>query len=105
LKDNVTSKCKLVRPFFGWSHTKTILQIFDATTHFAGGRVYDTLKRHIPVFRDTPAVDSGVTAAQIVACRESLVSDGYGLKTDKEFAKMFFRKLGAMDKLISDYCA
>jgi hypothetical protein len=36
------------------------------------------------VFSDTPAVDCGVTAAQIFVGRESLVADVYGLKTDKE---------------------
>jgi hypothetical protein len=37
------------------------------------------------VFNDTPAVDSGVTAAQIFVGRESVVADVYVLKTDKEF--------------------
>ena len=32
------------------------------------------------LFSDTPAVDSGVTAAQIVVGRDSLVADCYGLK-------------------------
>jgi hypothetical protein len=59
------------------------------------------------VFSDTPAVDSGVTAAQIFVGRESLVADVYGLKTDKEFVNSLeadIREWGAMDKLISD-CA
>jgi cell envelope opacity-associated protein A len=34
------------------------------------------------VFSDTPAVDSGVTAAQLFVGHESLVADVYGLKTD-----------------------
>jgi hypothetical protein len=37
------------------------------------------------VFSDTPAVDSGVTAAQMFVGRESLVANVYGLKTDKVF--------------------
>jgi hypothetical protein len=56
---------------------------------------------------DTPAVDGGVTAAQIFVGRESLVADVYGLKTDKEFVSTLediIRERGAMDKLISD-CA
>jgi hypothetical protein len=59
------------------------------------------------VFSDTPAVDSGVTAAQIFVGRESLVADVYGLKTDKAFVNTFednIRERGAMYKLISD-CA
>jgi hypothetical protein len=58
------------------------------------------------VFSDTPAVDSGVTAAQIFVGRESLVADVYGLKTDKEFVNTLednIRERGAMDKLISDF--
>jgi hypothetical protein len=59
------------------------------------------------VFSDTPAVHSGITAAQIFVGRESLVADVYDLKTDKEFVNALednIKELGAMDKLISD-CA
>jgi hypothetical protein len=59
------------------------------------------------VFRDTPVVDCGVTAAQLFVGRESLVADVYGLKTDKEFVNTLednIRERGEMDKLISD-CA
>jgi hypothetical protein len=44
---------------------------------------------------------------QVMNKRESLVSDLYGLKTEKEFVNTLedtIRKQGAMDKLISD-CA
>jgi hypothetical protein len=37
------------------------------------------------VFSDTPAVDSGVTCAQLFVGRESMVADLYGMKTDKVF--------------------
>ena len=96
------------------------------TTQFARGRVSDTLKQHwrsrFPacnvkrrneplatdtVFSDTPAVDSGVTAAQIFVGRESLVADVYGLTIHKEFVNTLednIREQGAMDKLIGD-CA
>jgi hypothetical protein len=59
------------------------------------------------VFSDTPAVESGFTAAQLIVGRHSLVADAYGLKTDKEFVNTLednIRKRGAMDKIISD-CA
>jgi biotin synthase-like enzyme len=59
------------------------------------------------VFSDIPAVDCGVTAAQIFVGRELLVADVYGLRTDKEFVNTLednIREWGAMDKLISD-CA
>jgi hypothetical protein len=117
---------ELLRPLFGWAPTDTIKRTFCVTTQFARGRVSDTLKQHwrsrFPacnikrrnepvatdtVFSDTPAVDSGVTAAQIFVGRQSLVADVYGLKTDKEFVNTLednIRERGAMDKLISD-CA
>jgi hypothetical protein len=57
------------------------------------------------VFSDTPAVDSGVTCAQLFAGLESLVADVYGLKTDKAFVNTLednIRERRAIDKLISD---
>jgi hypothetical protein len=117
---------ELLRPLFGWAPANTIKRTFAVTTQYARGRVSDTLKQHwrsrFPacnvkrrnepvatdtVFSDTPAVDSGVTAAQIFVGRESLVAHVYGLKTDKEFVNTLeenIRKRGAMDNLISD-CA
>jgi hypothetical protein len=56
------------------------------------------------VFSDTPAVDSGVTAAQIFVGRELLVADVYGLKTGVNTLEDNIWERGAMDKLISD-CA
>jgi hypothetical protein len=123
---NVKPNFELLRPLFGWAPSDTIKRTFDVTTQYARGRVSDTLKQHwrsrFPacnvkrrnepvatdtVFSDTPAVDSGVTAAQIFVGRESLVADVYGVKTDKEFVNTLednIRERGAMDKLISD-CA
>ena len=57
------------------------------------------------IFSDTPAVDSGVKAAQLFVGRKSLVADVYPIKTDKEFVNTLednIRERGAMDKLISD---
>jgi hypothetical protein len=122
----VKADFELLRPLFGWAPADTIKKTFDVTTQYARGRVSDTLKQHwrsrFPacnvkrrnepvatdtVFSDTPAVDSGVTAAQIFVGRDSLVADCYGIKTDKEFVNTLednIRERGAMDKLISD-CA
>jgi hypothetical protein len=124
--NQVKTNFELLRPLFGWAPAETIKRTFDVTTQYARGRVSDTLKQHwrsrFPacnvkrrnepvatdtVFSDTPAVDCGVTAAQIFVGRESLVADVYGLKTDKEFVNTLednIRERGAMDKLISD-CA
>jgi hypothetical protein len=109
----------LLRPLFGWAPTETMQQTFDVTTQYARVRVSDTLKknwrsrfpacnvkrRNEPVatdtvFSDTPAVDSGVTAAQISIGRESLVADVYRLKTDKAFVNTIednIREREAMD--------
>ena len=37
------------------------------------------------VFSDTPAVDNESTMAQIYVGRESLVTDVFGIKTEKQF--------------------
>ena len=115
---------ELLRPFFAWAPVETIKRTITATTQFARGRVSETIRQHwktrFPacnvrrrneavatdtVFSDTPAVDSGVKAAQIFIGRTSLVADVYGIKTDKEFVNTLednIRERGAMDKLISD---
>jgi hypothetical protein len=112
----------LLRPLFGWAIKCT----FSVITQYARGRILDTLKQHwrsrFPacnvkrrnepvatdtVFSDTPAVDSGVTAAQIFVGWESLVADVYVLRTDTEFVNTLednIQEWGSMDKLISD-CA
>jgi hypothetical protein len=40
------------------------------------------------VFSDTPMVDSGVTCAQLIIGRESLVADVYSLNMDIAFVNM-----------------
>ena len=57
------------------------------------------------VFSDVAAIDNGSMAAQLFVGRESLVTDVYGVKTEKQFVNTLednIRKRGAMDKLISD---
>jgi len=57
------------------------------------------------VYSDTPAVDSGAIAAQIFVGTESMVTDIYGIKSDKEFINTLednIRERGAPTKLISD---
>ena len=58
------------------------------------------------IFSDTPAIDSGVTMAQIFVGKRTLVSDVYPLKSQKQFVNTLednIRFKGAMTKLISDY--
>ena len=57
------------------------------------------------VYSDTPAVDNGAKSAQIFVGTQTLVTNVYSMKTDKEFVNTLqdiIRKRGAMDKLISD---
>jgi hypothetical protein len=42
----VTPKFELLCPHFGWAPADTIKRTFDVTTHYARGRVSDTLKQH-----------------------------------------------------------
>ena len=58
------------------------------------------------IFSDTPAIDSGVTMAQICVGKDSLVSDVYPMHFSKQFVNTLeenFKFRGAMIKLISDY--
>ena len=58
------------------------------------------------IFSDTPAIDSGVSMAQIFVGKDSLVSDVYPMLSSKQFVHTLednIRFRGAMSKLISDY--
>ena len=58
------------------------------------------------IFSDTPAVDSGVSMAQIFVGKDSLVSGVYPMQSSKQFVNTLednIRFLGVMSKLISDY--
>ena len=71
---------------------------------------FNVPRRHEPVAADTifsytPAVDSGVTQAQVFVGRDSLVADVYPMKSGKQFVNTLednIRRRGAMDKLLSD---
>ena len=57
------------------------------------------------VFADVPAIDDGSTIAQIYVGQNTLFTDVYPMKTEKQFFNTLednIRKRGAMDKLISD---
>jgi hypothetical protein len=119
-----TQDYNLLRPFFAWAPATRIQRTLAVTTQYAWGCVSDTIQQHwkscFPacnvhrhneavatdtIFSDTPAVDSGVKAAQPFVARTSLIADVYGVKTDKEFVNILednIHKWGAMDKLIRD---
>ena len=114
-----------LRPFFLHQPVNTVKRTFEATTQFARTNIGSlqlkkTFKTPFPacnihrrneavatdtVFSDVAAIDDGSMAAQIFVGRESLVTDVYGVKTEKQFVNTLednIRKRGAMDKLISD---
>lgn len=54
---------------------------------------------------DTPTIDAGSTSMQIFIGTETLLTDVYSMKLDKQFVNTLednIRKRGAIDKLISD---
>ena len=58
------------------------------------------------IFSDTPAIDSGVTTANIFVGKDSLVPDMCPMHSLKQFVNTFediIRFSGAMSKLISEY--
>ena len=57
------------------------------------------------IYFDTPAIDSGITAAQFFVGTESMVCDVYPLKSDRQFVNVLqynIRRQGAMSKLTID---
>ena len=57
------------------------------------------------VYSDTPAIDGGETSAQFFVGTDTLVSDVYPTKTDKQFVNTLLDNIcqrGAMTKLVSD---
>ena len=114
-----------LRPYFGWVNKHTIEKTFHKTTQWAVASTRYPMMKHfksrfpafnIPrrseevatdtIFSDTPAIDSGVTMAQIFVGKRTLVTDVYPLKSQKQFVNTLednIRFRGAMTKLISDY--
>ena len=57
------------------------------------------------VYSDTPAIDNGCKVAQIFVGTKSMVTDVFGMKTEKQFVNTLqdiIRTRGAPTKLISD---
>ena len=57
------------------------------------------------VYSDTPAIGTGETMAQLFVGCETMVTDIYGMKTERQFVNTLqdvIRERGAMDKLLSD---
>lgn len=114
-----------LHPFFLNTTVDVIRHTFAATTQFArtnigGLQLKKTFKTPFPacnvhrrneavatdtIYSDTPAINDGATIAQIYVGPETLITDVYSMKTEKQFVNTLednIRKRGAMDKLISD---
>ena len=93
-----------LRPYFGWVNKHTIEKTFHKTTQWAVASTRFPMRKHfksrfpvfnIPrrseevatdtIFSDTPAIDSGVTMAQIFVGKRTLVTDVYPVKSQKQF--------------------
>jgi len=109
-----------LRACFAWAPLDVIKKTFAVTTQYARNVYCLPFRKHFKscfpalnvhrcqepvatdtVYADTPAIDDGSTCAQIFVGRESLVTDVYGMKTDKQLEDNI-KHQGAMDKLISD---
>ena len=109
---------------FGWLSADIIKRTFEKTTQYArlpqGTLLKNAFKSANPalnvyrrnesvacdfVYADTPAVDDGSTSSVLFVGTKTLVTDVYGVKTDKQFVNTLednIRERGAPNKLISD---
>ena len=114
----------LLRPLFGWLSTDIIKNTFALTTQYGrlptGTLLKNSYKSANPalnvhrrnetvacdyVYADVPAVDNGATSAVLFVGTDTLVTDVYGVKTDKQFVNTLednIRERGAPNKLVSD---
>ena len=113
-------------PNFAYAPLDVLQRTWKATTQYARNILQLPMRKHfksrnpglnVPrrnepvatdtVFSDVPAIDSGVTAAQLYVGTESLRCDIYPMpaETNEAFCNTLkdnIRKRGAMDKLLSD---
>ena len=114
-----------LKPSFGWVNADTIKKTFENSTQWAVTFTRFLMRKHfksrfpafnIPhrneavatdtIFSDSPAIDSGVTMAQIFMGKDSLLSDVCPMHFFKQFVNTLednIRSIRAMSKLISDY--
>ena len=112
--------------YFGWLSTDVIKRTFKITMQYAHIPMSTVLKKHYKspfpalnvhrrnepvatdmVYSDTPAINDGSTSAQIFVGTEYLLTDVYGMKSNKQFINTLEDNIhdwGAPTKLISD-CA
>ena len=111
---------------FGWLPEDIIKSTFEVTTQYARLPMSTLLKKHYKspfpvlnvhrrdepiatdtIYLDTPAIDLGTTIAQVFVGTESLITDVYSMKTNRQFVNSLEDQIwewGAPAKLISN-CA
>ena len=123
--DNHKHDFDKLQPYFGWVSIDIIKKTIEYTTQYARSlHLYTDMRKHYKsrfpslnvarrneavatdtIFSDTPAIDDGSRCAQFFVGRDTLVSDVYGMKSEKQFVNTLednIRRRGAMSKLISD---
>jgi hypothetical protein len=125
VSNNAKHDFEALRPFFGWLPIDLVKKTFGVTTQYARMPMSTVLMKRFKspnpalnvhccneavatdtVYSNVPAIDGGEIAAQIFIGIESLVTNVYGMKSDKKFVNTFediIRRCGAPTKLISDH--
>jgi hypothetical protein len=114
-----------LRPRLGWLPIDTIKKTFEHTTQLACMPMSTILKKQYrspnpalnmrprdepvatdTIYSDTPAIDCGVTSAQLFVGTKTHTADVYPIKSDKQFVNTLLDNItqcgGAPTKIISD---
>jgi hypothetical protein len=113
-----------LRPRLGWLPIDAIKKTFEHTTQLARMPMSTILKKQYKslnpalnvhprdepvatdtIYSDTPAIDCGITSAQLFVGTKTHTADVYPIKSNKQFVNMHLDNItqrGAPTKLISD---
>jgi hypothetical protein len=113
-----------LRPRLGWLPVDAIKKTFEHTTQLARMPMSTILKKRYKspnpalnvhprdepvatdtIYSDTPAIDCGITSAQLFVGTKTHTADGYPIKSDKQFVNTLLDNItqhGAPTRLISD---
>jgi hypothetical protein len=113
-----------LRPHLGWLPVDTIKKTFERTTQLARMPMSTILKKRYKspnpalnvhprdepvatdtIYSDTPAIDCGITSAQLFVGTRTHTADVYPIKSDKQFVNTLLDNItqrGTPTKLISD---
>jgi hypothetical protein len=113
-----------LRPHLGWLPVDAIKKTFEHTTQLACMSMSTILKKRYKspnpalnvrpcdkpvatntIYADTPAIDCGITSAQLFIGTKTRTTDVYPIKSDKQFVNTLLDNItqrGTPTKLISD---